>query len=161
MGTAKQFCFGVAVTVTSIARYCFGCFGDASSCSPISAGRSIGKVGIKLGGSRCVSFRVRVILASGAMICRMWNKVLRMVLCSGILEAEVQEKKWSPYMSRVALLRHVQVVCWSCGGSTGRRSLRCSRIRKVGLGRRLDGVRRERLSRGMLVKGDSSDWMHW
>lgn len=96
MGEAKLACFGVAVTVTSIARYCFGCFGEASSCSPMSAGRKVGKVGIRLGGSRCVSLRVNTMLANGAMIWRMWKSVLRMVLWSGIFEAAVQEKKWSP-----------------------------------------------------------------
>lgn len=90
---AARLDFGVAVTVTSIARYVCNCLGVGISCNPISAGQSVGSEGIRFGGSSWVSCCVSVMLASGAMICNTWNSVLRMVLWSGILDAWVHEKK--------------------------------------------------------------------
>lgn len=71
----------------------------------------------------------------------------------GVLEAPVQEKKWSPYESMIVLARHVHCVLTSDGGSRGRRSLRCSSMRNSSLANRLVVMRLDMLARGRLVSG--------
>lgn len=58
---AARLDLGVAVTVTSIARYVCSCLGVGISWSPMSAGRSVGNEGMRFGGLSCVSCCVSVI----------------------------------------------------------------------------------------------------
>jgi hypothetical protein len=68
-------------------------FGFGMSCSPISAGRKVGKDGIMFGGSSCTSVGAVVRLASGANLVSIWKHVSRIRLWIGVLEIAVHEKK--------------------------------------------------------------------
>jgi hypothetical protein len=104
--------FGVEVKVTSRAKngtvllvLCM--LGLGTSWRPISAGRNVGNDGSVFGGSNCTSVTALVILAIGASLVRIWKHVSRMRLCMVVLDAAVQEKRWSPYGSRADLALHV------------------------------------------------------
>jgi hypothetical protein len=62
----------------------------------MSAGRRVGNVSNRFGDSSRTSVCVRTKFAIGPNLDRMWKTVSRIWLCSGVLEAAVQEKKWSP-----------------------------------------------------------------
>jgi hypothetical protein len=71
---------------------------------PISAGRNVGYAGSKFGGSSIMSEGVRTRLAMGPNRCKIWYKESRMWLWRGVLDADVQEKRWSPYGSSIGLV---------------------------------------------------------
>jgi hypothetical protein len=73
---------GTWVKVTSMARYgsevvVEGYFGVGKSCSPISAGRSVGELGRSVGGSIVISVGERTSCARGPILVRIWYRVSR------------------------------------------------------------------------------------
>jgi hypothetical protein len=69
-------------------------FGFGVSCSPISAGRKVGKDGMMFGGSSCTSVGAVVRLARGASLVSIWKHVSRKNrLWIGVFDIAVQEKK--------------------------------------------------------------------